>query len=187
MGQKLFNITYGRVCVFSLPLKSVAATAGHQLHDTLQVNAAGYNEKILRVKIPEGSASGADAPKPQVLNVEMEPTVQAAVVTANSTVRNDERYTYWVLHGVRASGTTARARATAETAAVLLDDGHRPADERDGMSDGAEDDADDSMRPAEPVSSSSASAAVSGHRLFRCCVVNRTVIIAYLALVATAL
>lgn len=153
------------------------------------MNAAGHYEKILRIKIPEGSA---DAPEPQVLNVEMEPMARAAVVvTADSTVRNDERYTYWV-HGVRASGTTEQARATAETAAVLLGDGHRPADEEDEMyGDGAKDDADDSMRPAEPVFSSSSSAAaaaaVSGHRLFRCrVVVNRTVIIAYLVLVVTA-
>lgn len=125
--------------------------------------------------------------------------MEPIAVTANSTVRNDERYTYWVLGGGggggRASATTERTRSSAavETAVLLDDARRRPADEQDETYSygerAAEDYVDVSMaQPVSSFSSSAAAAVASGPGLIRsyCAAVDRTVIAACLVLVATA-
>lgn len=148
-----------------------------------QVNAIGFDEKIVRVKVPEVSEDQEEGPRPQLVNFQLEPTkTKIADSGSSSTVSDSDHYnTYWVsdsdLHGA-----TDRAME-ADTDVVLIDsdrplaavqkssvdkrlwlvvEGKEKEDEGDdgynGRSGNRYDDVNrlQSMRPPLPVQSSSA-------------------------------
>ncbi|XP_060880532.1 carboxypeptidase D-like isoform X2 [Metopolophium dirhodum] len=150
----------------------------------LRVNAIGYDEKIVRVKVPEDREDQKEGPRPQLVNVQLEPTKTKIADSGSSTVSDSDHYnTYWVsdsdLHG-------ATDRAVAADTDVVLIGSDRPlaavqkssADKRlwlvvdvegkeeedegdDGYNDRSGNRYDDvnrlqSMRPPLPVQSSSA-------------------------------
>lgn len=126
----------------------------------LQVNAAGYNEKTVRVAVPERVAdndpSDGGGPRPIVLKIAME---LATATTANP--------------------ATARTAATSDGPADgEQDDGEQDDGEEYGY--GTEDDGPDEsmMRPAVPVSAAAAGRLLTaGSRVPVTC---RTTVTAYL-------
>ncbi|XP_060840610.1 carboxypeptidase D-like isoform X2 [Rhopalosiphum padi] len=94
----------------------------------LRVKAIGYDEKIVRVKVPEEQEYQEQGPRPQLVNVQLEPTKKKTIADSSSTVSdNDHHNTYWVSNGDR-HGATDRA-AAAETSAdndVVLLGADRP-------------------------------------------------------------
>jgi len=92
------------------------------------VKAIGYDEKIVRVKVPEEQEYQEQGPRPQLVNVQLEPTKKKTIADSSSTVSdNDHHNTYWVSNGDR-HGATDRA-AAAETSAdndVVLLGADRP-------------------------------------------------------------
>lgn len=66
---------------------------------SVQVNATGYNEKVVRVEVPERE-DAAEGPQPVLVNVRMEPT------RTSDNIVSTEHYTYWMLDGDRVNGET---------------------------------------------------------------------------------
>lgn len=122
------------------------------------MNAAGHDEKIMRIEVPE-----REDPEPLVVDVRMEPTG-----TADSTVSTGH-YTYWVLNGNRVDGDATEAAAAADKTTVVLREPPtlEPEDKdyRDRAYVVVTNDVDDVdlqlMQPPMPVSSFSASAAAA--------------------------
>jgi len=88
------------------------------------VNAIGYDEKIVRVKVPEERKDREEGPRPQLVNVQLEPTKTKVADSGSSTVSDSDHYnTYWVsdsdLHG-------ATDRAVAADTDVALIGSDRP-------------------------------------------------------------
>jgi len=94
-----------------------------------QVNAIGYDEKIVRVKVPEEREDQEEGPRPQLVNVQLEPTKTTTTTTADggrSTVSDFDHYnTYWVSDSDRRGATD---RATKADTDVVLIGSDRPLD-----------------------------------------------------------
>lgn len=58
-----------------------------------QVNAAGHNEKTVRVEVPEADDSGW--PRSVLVNVILEPAAAAAATTTVKSTSDDGHYTYY--------------------------------------------------------------------------------------------
>ncbi|XP_001943589.2 carboxypeptidase D isoform X2 [Acyrthosiphon pisum] len=134
----------------------------------LRVNAIGYDEKIVRVKVPEEREDQEEGPRPQSVNVQLEPTKTKTADSGRSTVSDSDHYnTHWVsdsdLHGVTDRAVAAVQKSSADKRLWLLVDveGKEKEDEGDdghkGRSGNRYDDVNrlQSMRPPLPVQSSS--------------------------------
>lgn len=87
--------------------------------------AAGHQERILRIEVPERE-DPEHGPKPLTVNVVMEPT--PAVVVANTTVSTDvgKHYMYWVLGRGPTSDRAAALKAETTTTSIREDKRQRP-------------------------------------------------------------
>lgn len=150
-----------------------------------QVNAIGYDEKIVRVKVPEDRKDQVEGPRPQLVDIQLEPTKTKTTIddSGRSTVSDSDHYNTYRVSDSDRYGSTDRA-AMADTDVVLIGS-DRPlvavqkssVDKRlllveDVVGKGKEDEGDDdyndhsgnrydvdrlqSMRPPLPVQSSSA-------------------------------
>lgn len=166
----------------------------------MQVNAAGYDENVVRVRVPRQDDRTADeGPRPVTVDVAMEPTADKSTVS-----NSGQYYTYRASdQGGGGGGTTelltvAAAASTAVTVerVEMLDSDETgrswDGDGRDGYGDSDGNRVDDyydgvdgaPLQPAGPpmpVQSSSAPAA-GRFRSFRCVVAN-TVLAHYLVVV----
>jgi len=136
-----------------------------------QVNAVGYDEKIVRVKVPEEREDQEEGPRPQLVNVQLEPT-KTETTTADSdssTVSDSDHYnTYWVSdsdrHGATDRAVAAVQKSTVDKRLLLVVDAEGKEEEKDEGDDGYYGRSGNrydvnrlqSMRPPLPVLSSSA-------------------------------
>jgi len=132
------------------------------------VNAIGYDEKIVRVKVPEELEDPEEGSRPQLVNVQLEPTKTKIADSDSSTVSDSDHYnTYWVtdsdLHGATDRAVAAVQNSSVDKRLWLVVDveGKEDEDEGDeGYNDRSGNRYDDvnrlqSMRPPLPVQSSS--------------------------------
>lgn len=85
------------------------------------MNAIGYDEKIVRIKVPEDRKDQEEGPRPQLVDVQLEPTKPKTTIvdSGRSTVSDIDHYnTYWVSDSDR-YGATDRV-AMADTDVVLI-------------------------------------------------------------------
>ncbi|XP_025204120.1 carboxypeptidase D-like isoform X2 [Melanaphis sacchari] len=87
----------------------------------LSVKATGYDEKIVRVKVPEVRENQKQGPRPQLVNVQLEPTNKKTIADSSSTVSDNDHYnTYWVSDDDRHGATDKAVIGTAADTDVVL-------------------------------------------------------------------
>ncbi|XP_026814300.1 carboxypeptidase D-like isoform X2 [Rhopalosiphum maidis] len=95
----------------------------------LRVKAIGYDEKIVRVKVPEEREYREQGPRPQLVNVQLKPTKKKTIADSSSTVSDSDHYnTYWVSDGDRHGATDRAAAATSPDNDVVLLGADQPLD-----------------------------------------------------------
>lgn len=99
------------------------------LRDTEQVNATGYEEKIVRVKVPEDRGDHEERFRPQLVNVQLDPvkTKPTIIDSGSSTVSGSGHYnSYWVSDSDRRVATDRVVAAVDDDTDVVLIGTDRP-------------------------------------------------------------
>ncbi|KAL4148944.1 hypothetical protein QTP88_003075 [Uroleucon formosanum] len=87
----------------------------------LRVNAIGYDEKTVRVKVPEDRKDQEEGPRPQLVDIQLEPTKTRTTIddSGRSTVSDSDHYNTYRVSDSDRYGATDQA-AIADTDVVLI-------------------------------------------------------------------